>query len=191
MRSLLNARHWQIFLLTIGLIILVNYAGSVAGRATHQFGPARILGSQIAMVIYMCALLGWIRAIVFGLQSHIPPGAEINTGIFRILSIVPFVFIFAFAVMVSFKVMAPGLIHVTNPVAVVILFVLFPVFSMFCIFYSMYYSAKALKSVELQRRVNFGDCFGEIFLTWFFPIGVWILQPRINRIVAESKEKQD
>jgi hypothetical protein len=27
----------------------------------------------------------------------------------------------------------------------------------------------------------------EFFLIWFFPIGVWIIQPRINRLYAVKK----
>jgi len=57
---------------------------------------------------------------------------------------------------------------------------------MFCIFYSLYFIAKELKSVELQKPVTFSDFAGEFFLLWFFPIGIWIIQPRINKIF-ESK----
>jgi hypothetical protein len=57
---------------------------------------------------------------------------------------------------------------------------------MFFIFYSLYFIAKELKSVELQKPVTFSDFAGEFFLLWFFPIGIWIIQPRINKIF-ESK----
>jgi hypothetical protein len=30
--------------------------------------------------------------------------------------------------------------------------------------------------------VKFKDFVGEFFLVWFFPIGVWILQPTINKL---------
>jgi len=57
---------------------------------------------------------------------------------------------------------------------------------MFCIFYCLYFVAKALKSVELQREVTFNDYAGEFFLFWFSPIGVWVLQPRINKLFDNS-----
>lgn len=62
---------------------------------------------------------------------------------------------------------------------------IFPIhiFAMFCIFYSLYFVAKTLKTAELQREVTFSDFVGEFFLAWFFPIGVWILQPRINKMI--------
>jgi hypothetical protein len=54
---------------------------------------------------------------------------------------------------------------------------------MFCIFYALYFNAKALKAVEWQKKVTLSDYVGDFFLIWFFPIGLWFIQPRINNIV--------
>jgi hypothetical protein len=56
--------------------------------------------------------------------------------------------------------------------------------AMFCIVYCLYFIAKVLKTVELQRPVRFGEFARELFLIWFFPIGIWIIQPRINKLFA-------
>jgi hypothetical protein len=56
-------------------------------------------------------------------------------------------------------------------------------FSMFCIFYTLYFVAKTIKTVELQREVKFSDFAGEFFMIWFFPIGIWIVQPKINEMI--------
>ena len=61
-------------------------------------------------------------------------------------------------------------------------------FSMFCIFYCLYFNAKALKAVEWQRPVTFGDFAGEFFLLWFYPIGVWIIQPRVNKLFEKNSD---
>ena len=58
-------------------------------------------------------------------------------------------------------------------------------FSMFCIFYSLYFVAKTFKTVELQRQVSFSDFAGEFFMIWFYPIGIWIVQPKINKMIEE------
>jgi len=65
---------------------------------------------------------------------------------------------------------------------------LFQLVALFCVFYIFYFNAKSLKAVELQRPVTFGDYIGEFFLLLFFPIGVWIIQPRINKIFEEKEE---
>ena len=48
----------------------------------------------------------------------------------------------------------------------------------------LYKAAKTIKTVELQKKVTFSDFAGEFFLLWFSPIGIWILQPKINKFVA-------
>ena len=58
-------------------------------------------------------------------------------------------------------------------------------FSMFCIFYSLYFVAKTFKTVELQREVIFSDFAGEFFMIWFYPIGIWIVQPKINKMIEK------
>jgi hypothetical protein len=45
--------------------------------------------------------------------------------------------------------------------------------------------AKTIKTVELQREVNFSEFIGEFFMIWFYFIGIWILQPKINRMVKQ------
>ena len=57
--------------------------------------------------------------------------------------------------------------------------------AMICIFYCFYFAAKIIKTVELQKEVGFKDFVGEFFLTWYFPIGVWFLQPKINKMIEE------
>ena len=52
-----------------------------------------------------------------------------------------------------------------------------------CTVYMMYVTAKALKSVETQKESLKLDGFiGEIMLIYVFPIGIWFIQPRINKI---------
>ena len=59
--------------------------------------------------------------------------------------------------------------------------------SMVCIFYCIYFNAKSLKAAELQRPVVFADYLSEIFIIWFFPIGIWAVQPRINALFSMNR----
>jgi len=56
-------------------------------------------------------------------------------------------------------------------------------FAMLCIMYPWYFSAKTIKLAELQKTVNFVEFIGDFSLFWFLPIGIWVLQPRINELV--------
>ena len=59
--------------------------------------------------------------------------------------------------------------------------------------YIMYFLSKTLVSVEKKTIAVFRDYAGEFFLLWFFPIGLWILQPRIAGVLEKNEEidKQD
>jgi hypothetical protein len=57
--------------------------------------------------------------------------------------------------------------------------------SMVMIFLALRFAAKVMKSVEIDRLAKFSDYAGEFFLIWFMPVGVWFLQPRLNRMVKE------
>jgi hypothetical protein len=69
--------------------------------------------------------------------------------------------------------------------AAVGLFVFVHLLSMVCIFLGLRFAAKTMKSVELGRMAKFGDYAGEFFLIWFSPIGVWFLQPRLNKLTED------
>lgn len=46
------------------------------------------------------------------------------------------------------------------------------------------FTAKTLKANETNEEIDINDYFGDIFLIIFWPIGVWIIQPRLNKIFA-------
>ena len=54
-------------------------------------------------------------------------------------------------------------------------------FPFLCFFLSSL--SKMMKMVELQRSVQTKEALGCFFLLFFIPIGVWYLQPRVNRWV--------
>ena len=55
--------------------------------------------------------------------------------------------------------------------------------AMIAMLYVLAFSAKNLIMAERQSLVSFFDYSGPFFLMWFFPIGVWFVQPRVNRLV--------
>ncbi|MBS1933543.1 MAG: hypothetical protein JST96_06060 [Bacteroidetes bacterium] len=61
-------------------------------------------------------------------------------------------------------------------------------FAMFCIFHSIYFVSKTIKTVELQRETTFSDFAGEFFLIWFYFIGIWFVQPKINKLAQTEFE---
>ncbi|MBT1687152.1 hypothetical protein [Dawidia soli] len=44
---------------------------------------------------------------------------------------------------------------------------------------------KVLKTIELDEEARFERYVLDIFLVALLPIGIWFLQPRVNRVVAD------
>ena len=59
--------------------------------------------------------------------------------------------------------------------------------AIFAILYSFYVLAKLLKTAEKQRESDFEDFIAEFFFFWIFPIGIWFIQPRINKLFEQEK----
>ena len=52
------------------------------------------------------------------------------------------------------------------------------------IFSSIWTSAKAIVLAETKKIQTFDRYIGTFFLLWFFPIGIWFVQPRLNRLAV-------
>lgn len=56
-------------------------------------------------------------------------------------------------------------------------------FVMFCMFYGIYFLSKAIKTIRQSRGHRDESTFLYMLGFWFFPIGIWIIQPRIIEIL--------
>ena len=178
--KILKAKHWQIFIITFGLPFLIQIILML--MTIIKDDPMMIIRFfPIIMILYIGGYFGWFWSIAIGLQKVIPTEIQLKINRFKIFVLIPVFYIIFFLgfFMTSFHLGGP------NPVILAIIVPLH-LFSMFCIFYSMYFVAKIFKTVELQRNVTFSDFAGEFLMIWFLPIGIWILQPKINKMI-ESK----
>jgi hypothetical protein len=60
---------------------------------------------------------------------------------------------------------------------------------MVCLFYLLYFVSRNLVLAETGKPVSFYEYAGPFFLLWFFPIGVWFIQPKVNRLFSERSEQ--
>lgn len=186
MNRFLKAKHWQIFMVTIGLPIILEFIAIPVMIAGNN--PTIIMRVMpIIMTFFIIGFFGWFWAIATGLQYKVPEGVKMKVKKFNIFFFIPLIYIvFAFGLMGTIfdsttetgKELSGGQIGEFIGIVVPL-----HLFSMFCIFYCLYFVAKTFKTVELQREVTFSDFAGEFFLFWFFPIGIWIVQPKINKMI--------
>lgn len=139
------------------------------------------------MVIFTGVFYGWFWSVAVGLQSKVPVTVKMKVKKFKILFFIPLVYILLLLIVIGVVMNGaiqngakPGSGLIGTIAAIVIPLHLF---SMFCMFYSLYFVAKTVKTVELQRTVSFSDFAGEFFMIWFYPVGIWIVQPKINKMI--------
>jgi len=175
----LKAKHWEIFMITFGLPFLIQI--SLMTMTIMENDPMiMMITTPILMLLFVFGFFGWFWSIAIGLQQVIPEEFKLKVSRFKTFLLIPVVYMIFFLgfFTTSFNLGGP------NP-AIFTIIVPLHLFSMFCIFYCLYFVAKTFKTVELKRKVTFSDFAGEFFMIWFFPIGIWIIQPKINKMIED------
>lgn len=73
MKILLQLKHWQLFLLTWGLPILMNFfTFSNPGLIIKLF--------PIMMLVFTVGIFGWVWAIATQLQAKLPTDVKLNVS---------------------------------------------------------------------------------------------------------------
>lgn len=193
----LRAKHWQLFLMTFGIPLILQFImmGSMISNFANQTNPDPTMMFNymkffpVIMVVFMAVFFGWLWSVAIGLQKKVPENVTLKVKKFKIFFFIPLIYTLIF--MTFFIVSMNGFFTSNSEPSIGLIGGLFAVIfplhliAMFCIFYSLYFVAKTFKTVELQHEVKFGDFTGEFFFIWFYPIGIWIVQPKINKMIEE------
>lgn len=188
---LLRAKHWQLFLLTfvIPMIFQLGFMGVFFARAfgSTEPDPTVILSYfkyfPILIVLIGSVQFAWFWAVGVGLHNKVPENIKLSLIRFKLafLCIIITIVVMVYAMtslMSSAMTMGPSGFNPAIPGVMV----LFAFLSTISIIYIYYFIAKTLKTAELQRELTIGDYIGEFFLIYFFPIGIWFIQPKVNEI---------
>jgi len=164
MTIFLTAKHWQIFVfLSIGLLI---------NNSTVEGQP------EITAVLRVTGLLiyfSWQLSIAHGLYNFLPAKVEMN---YKLFIINWFVFIVACCAVLIYS-DGEGMTF-SGLAALPMLYVAY------AFIHVLTFPGRLLRSVELSKEASFGDYIGTVVLMFFWPIGIWFVQPRINIIAAEQ-----
>jgi len=176
----LKSKHWQlftIFFLSMSIMQIGMISTIIFSEHYKYLGIFIGLFAGFGLLLF----LGWFYFIIKGLDKKIEhDNLKVYKSYFIYLLIFPVLYI-----VTVFTVLQQGFTISTKGSTVSDILQIFIIpahlFSMFCIFYLMYKAARTIKTVEFKRKVTFADFAGEFFLLWFSPIGIWILQPKINK----------
>ena len=178
MNIFLRLKHWQLF----GLQTAIPFIFYVISKTTVI--PSQYLKTVLAvflllMILSISASFGWIYTLGVNLNKKLPDTVKLNLTKFKWFFFIPFVYMIFYVVFMFYFIFGMNFFRFA------IIFS-FQLFAIFCIFYCIYFNAKSLKAVELQRPVTFSDYASEFLLIWMLPVGIWILQPKINKMFDET-----
>ena len=181
-RLFVRAKHWQIFLLFVVVFAVGEFPViddfTAAVNSAQGSGGLLYLTEAATAVAAWCFLL-WLWSLGSFLNSILPSATRPRKKFFL------FAFIYS-AVYVPtpialFAIIAPRLFVAMIPLSLL---------AVFCMFYNLYFVAKNLVMAETGKSAAFFDRAGPFLLLCFAIVGVWIIQPRINRLYAEKQSTE-
>lgn len=167
MNLYLKARHWQMFILLFGGMFFAQFiVTNLSMGIWSLIVPATVFG-----VIYF----GWLWTIAYASSKKLPPELASSPKLMGIgLLYALLYFVFGGYLFFGGNTQMPGYAMVLHLLA------------MAAIFYALGFTAKQLIKLQTNKEVSFFNYSGPFFLFWFFPIGVWFIQPKVNKLLAEN-----
>ena len=178
-------KAWQVFiLLVLPMLAFQFYFMSNMPSPTSSSQPsmeefeALFRQTMLMSLLMVVLLLTWLLSIGFAANRRVERNLRLKTrlaigcGLYAASYIALAQFIFPRPGSSSSEAVSMGLVVPLHLLA------------MIAIFYVLAFAARNIIMAERQSAVSFFDYSGPFFLMWFSPIGVWFVQPRVNRLVA-------
>jgi len=176
----LKGKAWQVFILLV-VIPFGFQTGLMSFVFSSDPNPALLFKVMpLIMTVFIVVFLLWFWSLGVKINSRIPTDIKPKSKFFKFSIIYSAVYGLVFQL---FFISAASGSSQGGATAFI-----FPMhlLGMFCMFYALYFVAKNIATFEQAKVVKFSEFKGPFFLLWFFPIGIWFIQPRINRIYANN-----
>jgi len=175
---LVRAHHWQVFALLLGLTCVAE----IVVVTTYPKGDEVRIPAVALIAAELCwvCFAVWFWSLGSFLCSVVKPSLRLSLPSFGFALVYPLVYIGVFQI-IPFERPTLGYNLAIFP---------FHLFAMFCVFVDLNFVSKSLALAETGRAVSFYDYAGPFFLLWFFPLGIWFVQPRVNRLYAGTLDRQ-
>jgi hypothetical protein len=179
MGILMRLKHWQLFFLTFGL-----FAAAFIALSIIDLGEIFNDGLLIRMIFFVQTLcLVTANFWLFAVGTRLHKKYYYNSFMMLIFRLAIY---FSTFYQISRIVIFPSVPYFDNGLGMLGL-----VISVGGTIYCTYFAAQLLTSVEKQRDTAFSEFIGDFLLFIFYPIGVWWLQPRINKIFDRDHSSFD
>jgi hypothetical protein len=163
----LRARHWQIFLLLVVPSFTAEQLAQFSPRASH-IEPILLSASSVLW-------FAWFGSMGLYAQERAKRWIAVSPGTL-------------FGALVYVAIYEPcNWWYATSPTNFPFFALLpFHLLGLLCMLYILYFISKCLVAAEFEQSTSFSEYVGTILAFLFFPIGIWILQPRVNQLYDEK-----
>lgn len=182
MTRIINFKHWQVFSILTFFYILIGVF-QVTKLSIGNLTPIEL--NIASTIILLILFFLWFMTIGIFLNRISDNPYHFRDYVLIIAGISSIVGYSLLSLQKGFE---------NNSVLMWLSFVSFP-FTFWGIIYIFYKVPKSLKSLELGHKAKFSEFLLDLILFAIFPIGIWIIQPRLNKIYAVNemieKEKNE
>jgi len=181
MKILLYAKHWQIFTFAflVPVLLIMGYFFYFGDIYNAIYSPSIFYIMPCAIVILLTVIYAWLWTAGLTFSRNIE-GQNRSPNLFKTLIIIPVILLVLILILTISGRLGFIIMFYIIPALVVITPLLF-VF-IISIIYCYYFVARSIKEYETRQNMKFEDFFKEFMLILFFPVGIWFLQPRINKM---------
>lgn len=184
MHVLLRLKHWQIFLLIVGIPLVIQFIQNVwiiASRQETEPSYPSFLG--LLLIIPLLIYFLWIGEVgkKYSKSKKSPPMNTRNFMVSLWVSCLSNIFL-----LVYFWSYPKNLDVEGEEVIPITLIALLVFIALLTLFHCLSFMAKAIVQLERGREITSSEFFSEFVMAVLLPIGIWLLQPRINQLAKEK-----
>lgn len=177
MIRILKLRNWAIFLL---IYCVPGFIVTPVSYLTDQLvGGDSVSNFTIWISSFFIVWYTWEFSIGNSLSRFIHQDQKFNRILYTIIFVSKgFIVIYVIVTIVT-----------SAELDLILILAMIPLYLFWIIFswYIIYQNSKIIRSGEINRPVYFSDFYHYFFLQLFLPVGIWLIQLRINELV-KAKE---
>lgn len=168
MRFFIQAKHWQLFIVFI-LAMLAPMLSILKNPILYA----------VSIAIYMAVYFGWLCSVACECNRRTRLDMQ-KSPVFMFAGLA-----YALVYTTILGILLAPAVGNGEPPNMWLIFP-FHLFAMIGIFYSLAFTANRLVTFQRNENVGFVEYRGQFFMFWFFPLGVWFVQPKVNNLLSEK-----
>jgi hypothetical protein len=179
----LQGRPWQIFLIVSGMYLIGQIGTfyfltlSAEDASPPDTRPAAVL-TAVLVGVCLSSVFVWLWFLGTSLNAIVQASQRRSVVALSTAAVLSTSYLI---VLLAFLRNA-RILNVMGPLGVV---------PMVCGFYMLSFAANRLSVAETDRTTTFYEYASPFFLLWFFPLGIWFVQPRINRVYMQKARMRE